>query len=226
VDDGATVPLYYENRIPELQLTNEQLNDEMAEIIEAADLDEEQEKKLERTFAKEYHLITRDERLEVVAEDLVKHFMGRGMMGKAMVVCIDRFTAVRMHDKVRKHWRKYLDGLQERIKAGEEALLEAAKYMQETDMAVVISTAQNEQAAFAEKGLDILSHRERMAKEDLETKFKKEDDPFRIVFVCSMWMTGFDVPCCSTIYPLQVFMPPGVTGLHGEQHKRHQTIGV
>jgi len=200
VDDGATVPLYYENRIPELQLTNEQLNDEMAEILESAELDEDQEKKLERTLAREYHLITRDERLEIIAEDLVQHFMGRGMMGKAMVVCIDRFTAVRMFDKVKKHWQAHLDGLRSRIEAGDEDLLETAQYMKETDMAVVVSSAQNEQAAFAEKGLDILTHRARMAKEDMETKFKDEDNPLRIVFVCAMWMTGFDVPSCSTLY--------------------------
>jgi len=200
VDDGATVPLYYENRIPELQLTNDQLNDEMAEILESAELDEDQEKKLERTLAREYHLITRDERLEIIAEDLVQHFMGRGMMGKAMVVCIDRFTAVRMFDKVKKHWQAHLDGLRSRIEAGDEDLLETAQYMKETDMAVVVSSAQNEQAAFAEKGLDILTHRARMAKEDMETKFKDEDNPLRIVFVCAMWMTGFDVPSCSTLY--------------------------
>jgi len=200
MEDGATVPLYYENRIPELQLTNEQLNEEMADIIEAAELDEDQERKLERTLAQDYHLITRDDRLETIAEDLVEHFMGRGTRGKAMVVCIDRFTAVRMHDKVRQHWQNHMDGLTTRIQAGEEDLLETAQYMQETDMAVVVSTSQNEQAAFAEKGLDILPHRKRMAQEDLETKFKDADDPFRIVFVCAMWMTGFDVPSCSTIY--------------------------
>ncbi|MBI3987629.1 MAG: type I restriction endonuclease subunit R, partial [Lentisphaerae bacterium] len=200
VDDGATVPLYYDNRIPELQLTNEQLNEDMAALLEAAELDEEQEKKLERTFAKEYHLITRDERLETIAKDLVQHFMGRGVMGKAMVVCIDRYTAVRMHDKVKKHWKAYYDDLRKRIGAGAEDLIERAKFMKEADMAVIVSSSQNEQEDFAKKGLDILSHRKRMAKEDLETKFKDENDPLRIVFVCAMWITGFDVPCCSTIY--------------------------
>ena len=200
VDDGATVPLYYENRIPELQLTNQQLNDDMAALLEAAELDAEQEKKLERTFAKEYHLITRDERLETIAKDLVQHFMGRGMMGKAMVVCIDRFTAVRMYDKVRKHWKAYYDTLRERIEAGEEDQIERAKYMKEADMAVIVSSSQNEQEDFANKGLDILTHRKRMAKEDLEVKFKDEKEPLRIVFVCAMWITGFDVPSCSTIY--------------------------
>jgi len=200
VDDGATVPLYYENRIPELQLTNKQLNEDMAAILEAAELDVDQEKKFERTFAKEYHLITRDERLETIAKDLVQHYMGRGMMGKAMVVCIDRYTAVRMYDKVRKHWKAYYADLRKRIEAGEEDQMERAKYMKEADMAVIVSSSQNEQEDFTKKGLDILTHRKRMAKEDLETKFKDEKDPLRIVFVCAMWITGFDVPSCSTIY--------------------------
>ena len=77
-DDGATVPLYYENRIPELQLSNDNLNEDMERLLEEAELDEEQERRLEREFAREYHLITRDDRLEAVAEDIVKHFTNRG----------------------------------------------------------------------------------------------------------------------------------------------------
>ena len=72
--------------------------------------------------------------------------------------------------------------------------------MEETDMAVIVSQQQNEVEAFQEKGLDIEPHRLRMVNEDMETKFKNADDPFRLVFVCAMWMTGFDVPSCSTIY--------------------------
>ena len=100
IEDGATVPLYYENRIPELQLTNENLNEDMDRLLEEAELSAEQERKVEREFAREYHLVTRDERLETVAKDIVSHFMGRGYRGKAMVICIDKATAVRMYDKV------------------------------------------------------------------------------------------------------------------------------
>lgn len=200
IDDGATVPLYYENRIPELQLINDSLNDDIYEIVESAELDDEQEKKLERYLSREYHLITRDDRLETIAKDLVEHFMGRGNLGKAMVISIDRYTAVKMHEKVLKHWKKYLKSLKDRAKSGERGLDELIRYMEETDMAVIISASQNEQADFAEKGLDILKHRKRMKKEDLETKFKKPDDPLRIVFVCAMWLTGFDVPVCNSMY--------------------------
>jgi len=97
IEDGATVPLYYENRIPELQLINEDLNDDLNRAIEDAMLDEEQETRLEREFLREYHLITREERLDKIAEDIVSHFMNRGYMGKAMVVSIDKLTAVKMH---------------------------------------------------------------------------------------------------------------------------------
>lgn len=204
VDDGATVPLFYENRIPELQLTNDQLNDDIYRVIEDAELDDEQQRKLERVLGQQYHLITRDDRLEKVAADIVRHFTGRGFKGKGMVVCIDKMTAVRMYDKVKAQWTKREAELKKSLaKATQEeqdAILDTLNWMKTTDMAVVVSQAQNESADFKKKGLDITPHRLRMVKEDLETEFKNPDDPFRLVFVCAMWMTGFDVPSCSTIY--------------------------
>lgn len=204
VDDGATVPLYYENRIPELQLTNENLNEAMEDLLEEAMLDEEQEQKLEREFSREYHLITRDDRLEKIAEDLIQHFASRGFKGKAMVISIDKATAVKMYDKVKKHRQTYLarlkDGL--RVATGDQkAEIEATiTFLETTDMAVIVSQAQNEIEDLKEKGADITAHRKRLKTEDLEEKFKNPDDPLRLVFVCAMWMTGFDVPSCSTIY--------------------------
>jgi type I restriction enzyme R subunit len=204
VEDGATVPLFYENRIPELQLANENFKDDLDALIEQAELDDEQETKLEREFAREYHLITRDDRLEKVAEDLVAHFMGREQRGQAMVISIDKATAVRMFDKVRKYWKAYLADLTAKLPLADDlnrpSLEARIKYMQETDMAVVVSQQQNEVEEFQKKGLDIVPHRKRMVTEDLETKFKAADDPFRLVFVCAMWMTGFDAPAVSTIY--------------------------
>jgi len=202
--DGATVPLYYENRIPELQLTNEHLNEDMDRLLEEAELDEGQEARLEREFSRQYHLITREERLEAVAGDIVEHFLGRGFRGKAMVICIDKATAVRMYDKVQAHWQKKLEWLRAAVEAAKPAsrpdVEDQIRYMEGTDMAVVISSGQNEVQEMRAKGLDIVPHRRRMNEEDLDEKFKDPDDPFRIVFVCAMWMTGFDVPCCSTIY--------------------------
>jgi len=204
IDDGNTVPLYYENRIPELQLTNPDLTENMADIIDSAELDEDQERKIEREFAREYQLITREDRLERIAEDIVAHFMGRGVLAKAMVISIDKATAVRMYDKVQKHWKAAIARLQKELNAVDPTdridLERRLRFFQETDMAVVVSQSQNEIEEFKKKGLDIATHRKRIVKEDLEKKFKKSDDPLRIVFVCAMWITGFDVPSCSTIY--------------------------
>ena len=204
VADGATVPLYYENRIPELQLVNDDLNEDMERLLEAAELDEAQEKKLEREFARDYHLITRDDRLEAVAKDLVEHFTGRGFQGKAMMICIDKATAIRMYDKVQRYWSLKIEALLDEWggakKEAQTEIKERIARMKETDMAVVVSQGQNEIADMSEKGLDIRPHRKRMIQEDLEAKFKTPNDPFRLVFVCAMWMTGFDVPSCSTLY--------------------------
>jgi len=204
IKDGATVPLYYENRIPEVQLTNEHLTEDLNRIIDEAILDQDHEKKLERNFSRMYEIVTRDDRLEKIAADLVDHFMSRGHRGKAMVVAIDKATAVKMYDKVQKHWQITIDDLKRRLLTaqGDSLLLlqEKIAYMEGTDMAVVVSSAQNEGEDLLKKGVNIVPHRKRMVKEDLDTKFKTPEDPFRIVFVCAMWMTGFDVPSCSTIY--------------------------
>lgn len=204
IADGATVPLYYENRIPEMQLINESLNEDMAALLEDAELDEEQERKVEQVFAREYHLITREDRLEAIAKDLVNHFVGRGYQGKAMLVCIDKATAVRMYNKVQDHWRTHLADLKAQLakapKEQQEELQHKIQVMISTDMAVVVSQGQNEVKELADKGLDIIPHRKRMNEESLGEKFKDSKDPLRLVFVCAMWITGFDVPSCSTIY--------------------------
>ena len=204
IADGATVPLYYENRIPEVQLTNADFNRDLDDLLEAAELDEAQEKKLEREFAREYHIITREDRLEAIARDVVRHFTGRGYRGKAMMVCIDKATALRMFDKVQAHWQAEIARLQAALATAQgdarEALLARIHLMQSTDMAVVVSQGQNEVEDLRAKGLDITPHRQRMLKERLDEKFKDEADPLRLVFVCAMWITGFDVPTCSTIY--------------------------
>ncbi|HSH77935.1 MAG TPA: HsdR family type I site-specific deoxyribonuclease, partial [Herpetosiphonaceae bacterium] len=204
VEDGATVPLFYENRIPELQLTADDLDERIQAVIDASELDEAQERRLERELGRQYHLLTREDRLETIAEDIVAHFTGRGQAGKAMVLSIDKATAVRMYDKVQHHWHERMRELQSELRsaplAGRAALEAKLQLMEQTDMAVVVSQGQNEAEEFRQKGLDIVPHRRRMLDEDLEAKFKDADDPLRIVFVCAMWITGFDVPSLHTIY--------------------------
>ena len=214
VEDGATVPLFYENRTPELHLDNPDLNEDIYALIEEAELSDEGEEKLQQELGKQYHLITRDDRLETVAKDIVTHFLGRGFQGKAMVVSIDKVTALKMHAKVQKHWMTEkervhgeiakLDALKRHRSDEELASLAELKtrldVLTTTDMAVIVSGEQNEIAKMAAKGIDIVPHRKRMNDEKLDEKFKDPKDDLSIAFVCAMWLTGFDAPSCSTIY--------------------------
>jgi type I restriction enzyme, R subunit len=210
VEDGATVPLFYENRTPELRLKNPKLNEDIYELIEDAELNEESEAKLERELGRQYHIITRDDRLDKIAKDIVAHFLGRGFQGKAMVVSIDKATALKMHDKVRKYWQEEqncvekelakLTKFQESDPDQVRALNDRLGVLKSTDMALIVSPAQNEIEQMVKLGLDIVPHRKRMNSEQLDEKFKDADDPLRIAFVCAMWMTGFDAPSCSTVY--------------------------
>lgn len=206
IADNATVPLFYENRIPELQLSNDELSEQLADIVENADLDEDQVVAVEREFGRQYHLLTRTERLDAIAQDIVDHFMGLKVRGKAMVISIDKITAVRMYDKVQAAWKARIAQLERRLATGqlsqdERERLEAdLRFMKTTDMAVVVSPGQNEIEDFEKKGVDIKPHRSRMVRTDIDAHFKDDSNPLRIVFVCAMWLTGFDVPSCSTIY--------------------------
>jgi type I restriction enzyme R subunit len=204
IEDGATVPLYYENRIPELQLVNEAFEAELNELLERAELDQDAEGQLVRRFAREYELITRLERLRTVARDLVRHFVGRGFAGKAMYVGIDKAAAVRMYEMVQEAWAEHLAELRVQHDALPELerpwLASRIKLMETTDMAVVVSQSQNEIKDLAKKGLDIKPHRARMNAEAIDDHFKDPTHPLRLVFVCAMWMTGFDAPSVSTIY--------------------------
>lgn len=204
IEDGATVPLYYENRIPELQLVNENFSDELDALLEDAELDEDAEGQLARAFGTQYTLLTRPERLRTIAKDLVTHFVGRGFSGKAMYVGLDKAAAVRMYNLVREAWAEHLVELRKQHDALPELerpwLASRIELMETTDMAVVVSQSQNELKMLDDLGLDIRPHRERFNREDLAEKFKDADDPLRLVFVCAMWMTGFDAPSVSTVY--------------------------
>jgi type I restriction enzyme R subunit len=191
---------------------NPDLNEDIYNLIEAAELDPEQEAKLERELSRQYHILTRDDRLETVAQDIVRHFLGRGFVGKAMVVSIDKATALKLHDKVRKHWAAERERgekeLARRTKLTAKdydaetvrALNQRLEVLKTTDMALIVSSGQNEIPLMKKLGLDIEPHRRRMNDEALDEKFKDTEDPLRLVFVCAMWLTGFDAPSCSTVY--------------------------
>lgn len=206
VEDGATVPLYYENRGEKILdvKDNPEITDRILDAIEQADLDVDQQDKLEAEFAKEIHLLAATPRLESIAQDFVGHYSDLWTSGKAMFVCLNKVTCVRMYDLVQKYWAAEIEALKIRIKqATQQEAQESERklqWMQETEMAVVISQEQNEIQTFRKWGLDIKTHREKMEKRELDKDFKDSANPLRVVFVCAMWLTGFDVKCLSCLY--------------------------
>ncbi len=205
VEDRATVPLYYENRGERiLDIHNPNITDRILDAIEAADLDAEQSEKMEREFEKEIHLLTAEPRLRSIAKDFVSHYSDLWTSGKAMFVCLNKVTCVRMYNMVQEYWQEEIERLKIKRKTvtQQEAqeLDRKIKWMTDTEMAVVISQEQNEIQIFKKWHLDIKSHREKMEKRELDKEFKDSDNPLRIVFVCAMWLTGFDVKCMSCLY--------------------------
>ena len=205
IEDEATLPLRYINKGEKLQIDNPELDERMAEVLENEDLEDDQKKKLEYLFNKDYPILTAEPRLDAIAKDLVWHFNERGYQGKAMYVAIDKPTAVRMHQLILKYWPEYLAELQKRINNAEdqqEAQELQRKYnkVAEVEVCVVVSSEQNEVDKFRKMNLDIETHRKKMVERNLEKEFKDEENPFRLAIVCAMWITGFDAPCVSTIY--------------------------
>ena len=160
---------------------------------------------MEHEFEKEIHLLTAPGRLEAIAKDFVGHYSDLWTSGKAMFVCLNKVTCVRMYDYVQKYWKAEIASLKEKLKSisSQQESLELQRkiaWMEQTEMAVVISQEQNEIQTFKKWGLDILPHRAKMEKRELDKEFKDKDNPLRVVFVCAMWLTGFDVKCLSCLY--------------------------
>lgn len=205
VDDGATVPLLYENRGEKIkEITNPAITKEILDAIERADVDPDQEEKLEREFAQEIHLLTAEKRLRIIAKDFVEHYTDLWTTGKAMFVCLNKVTCVRMYNYAQEYWQEKLQLLkQEQKTLGQQEAIELGKkikWMEETEMCVVISQEQNEIQTFQKWGLDITPHRAKMESRELDKEFRKAHTPFRVVFVCAMWLTGFDVKPLSCLY--------------------------
>lgn len=205
IEDGATLPLRYLNRGEKLGIENPQLDEKMAGLIENEDLDDDQRRKLEREFKRDYPVLTSEKRLSAIAKDLVWHFNERGYQGKAMFVALDKPTAVRMYDLVMKYWPDYVADLKKRIEKAEDQqeelqLKRKLKKVEETEVCVVVSSEQNEVDKFRKMKLEIAPHRKKIVERDLEKEFKDEENPFRLAIVCAMWITGFDAPCVSTVY--------------------------
>jgi len=226
VEDKATVPLYYDARGEELVFTDEDgnehtvadpkgINERIAEKLDELEIEDvDVQQRLERELKRDYHIITATSRLDQIARDFVAHYANGWETGKAMFVCLDKITCVRMHKLIDFYW-------QQEIKIKEKALSSATDeqdlawrarqlaWMKETLMAVVVSEEQGEVAKFEKWGLDIKPHRQLLkggfeladgSRLDMEEAFKSSEHPFRVAVVCAMWLTGFDVPTLSTLY--------------------------
>jgi len=225
VDDKATVPLYYDARGDKLGVTVGDLNERIAGVLEELEMNDiDVEQRLERELKRDYHIITAERRLDQVARDFVKHYSTAWETGKAMLVCIDKVTCVRMHGLISTYWKKRIADLEGEIARTTDVqeeiyLRRQIEWMRETRMAVVISEEQGEVDTFRRWDLDITPHRRlikdgidlpefmrkrpqfrNMQRMALDDAFKEGEHPFRIAIVCAMWLTGFDVPSLSTLY--------------------------
>jgi type I restriction enzyme R subunit len=216
-EDGATVKLVYENRGEKLGVAKTDLNERMAQKIEEADLDADQQALLDKLLGKDYEVVTADERLDKIAADFVEHCAARWESGKALFVCIDKITCARMYQRIIPRWQAKAAALRDAAltaarggRDGDAAKLAAqADWMDETVIEIVISEAQNEVADFKRWDFDIIPHRARLKqgfdvpggdRVDVEKAFKDPTHPFRVAIVCAMWLTGFDVESLSTLY--------------------------
>ncbi len=185
-------------------------NEKIAEALEKYDFDVDQQARLEKEMGREYHVITASKRLGAIAEDFTTHFADRWESGKAMVVCIDKITAVRMHQLIQE-WQARIDEAEEALEeAGDEQekvwRTRRVEWLRETMMAVVISEEQGEVGRFREWDLDIIPHWT-LIKKGVRDPGREAagpghgvQGPFRIAIICAMWLTGFDAPSLSTLY--------------------------
>ncbi|GAB6193578.1 type I restriction endonuclease subunit R [Desulfocastanea catecholica] len=222
IEDGATVPLFYKKSVPRVEQVNENLLGDAAQILENENLSEEQQEKLDREYSTLLQVVRRDDRLEEIAKHIVQHFPyrldvdddeGKRKPMKAMVISIDKFTAVKMYEKTQYHLKEEIKELRRLVAKESDAeqkkrYLRAIAFMEETKMAVVISlegSEKQEKKKFARQGIDIAPHRKLMEYPDedgrnIEDYFKDPNNLYRIVFVTAMWLTGFDAPTVSTLY--------------------------
>lgn len=182
VDDGATVPIYYESRLAKINLDHTALptiDDEVEDILESETADEREKERAKSQWSALEAIVGTDARLQIVAEDLIKHYETRSQTqpGKAMIVTMSRDICVRLYDKIvelRPEWHAD-DHMQGAIK--------------------IVMTASASDKAYLQP-----HHTNKAQKKDLEKRFKNPEDPLKIVIVRDMWLTGFDAPCLATMY--------------------------
>lgn len=180
VEDGATVPIYYESRLARIELDEEERPRIDAEVEELTEDDNEaDQERFKQRWSTVEALVGSDKRLALVAQDIVEHFEERvgALDGKGMIVCMSRRICVKLYDeivKLRPDWHSQDDN------AG------AVKIV----MTGAASDPQDWQQHIGSK-----SRRDLLAK-----RARDPNDPLKLVIVCDMWLTGFDAPCMHTMY--------------------------
>jgi len=180
VKDGATVPIYYESRLAKLELAEAAKPLLDAEFEEATEGEEvEHKERLKTKWAQLEALVGTEKRLKLIAEDLVKHFETRleALAGKAMIVCMSRRICVDLYKAIaaiRPDWHHADDN------AG--------------NLKIVMTGSASDPAEWQEH------IRNKPRREELAKRFKDPKDPFNVVIVRDMWLTGFDAPCLHTMY--------------------------
>lgn len=183
VEDGATVPIYYESRLARIELDEDEkpkLDEAIDELLEEYDDPNEKEREKQKLATVEA-LVGSDKRLQAVAQDIVNHFEDRvsALDGKAMIVCMSRRICVRLYEeliKVRPRWQSDDDN-QGAVKV------------------VMTGSATDPLDWQKHIGSNPKQRRELLAKRAKDSK-----DPLKIVIVRDMWLTGFDAPCMHTMY--------------------------
>ncbi|HIW06641.1 MAG TPA: type I restriction endonuclease subunit R [Candidatus Ignatzschineria merdigallinarum] len=188
VDDGATVPIYYEPRLARLKLDDAEL-DKQAEELEdiMADADLEEQEKQKANWTKLERIVGAPNRIEMVAQDIVEHFEKRnrestlfdqdGIEGKAMIVGMSRAICVALYEAIMALKPDWHD-----------------QDPQKGAIKIIMTGAASDPANFQDHLYS------KNTRKDLETRFRDPNDPFKMAIVCDMWLTGFDAPSCQTLY--------------------------
>ena len=182
VEDGATVPIYYESRLAKIDLNPAelpQIDEDVEEILDSETADEREKEKAKRQWAALEAIVGSDTRLKEVAEDLIQHYETRSQTqpGKAIIVAMSREICVRLYDQIiaiKPDWHS------DDHKSGE--------------IKVVMTASASDKAELQPH------HTDKKQKKDLEKRFKDPADLLKIVIVRDMWLTGFDAPCLVTMY--------------------------
>jgi type I restriction enzyme R subunit len=160
----VTLPLYYDSRGDTLGVATHDINERIAEKLEEIEIDDiDVSQRLERELKRDYHIITAEKRLNQIAKDFVDHYTTSWETGKAMFVCIDKLTCVRMYELIRQYLDQKAEEIEEswKMATGEEKdhLSNQLIWMKETKMAVIVSEEQGEVEKFRKWGFDITPHR-------------------------------------------------------------------